>query len=167
MKETIVILLLGLMAAGLGLGILSMDVSRDAELEWLFLQTAPVGAYDAGMLRLEGIDYSVAFTDRPSRNVAHITNDHFMRLWELGADSFADDPPNAALTYEIDKRPGRAVVQLTSIDVEETQIRYAVDVLDGEIPQAAFDRITLVIDPLGMIFPSDQNGHSNGNNDSN
>lgn len=135
----------------------ALDTDRVAKQRWLFFQTATGGAYDDGILTLKGVDHTIAFTDRPAREVAHVTNDEFARAWDESDDSFADDPPNAALAYDIGDTAGQAVVNLTNITVEGGKVVYAIDVLEGEVPAGPFDRVTLVIDPLGAIFPSNQN----------
>ena len=140
-----------------GLVLLVSCASSDPdEQEWLLLQTAIGGGYADGTLTLEGVAYTVAFTDRPGREVAHMANDSVAEAWGEGEDSFADDPPNAALGYDIGDTSGQAVVQLNEIIVDGDRITYQVDTLEGELPNGDFDRATLVIDALGLITPSDQ-----------
>ena len=61
------------------------------------------------------------------------------------------------MAYDIGNTAGQAVVKLTGITVEGVKVVYAVDVLEGEVPAGPFDRVTLVIDGLGLIIPSKQN----------
>lgn len=79
------------------------DVTRKASL--LFVQTAesgaltPLGGADGSFcLRLDDPSPQVVyFTDRPVRRSGVVETDEFLAGWRRGADSFADDPPNAAL----------------------------------------------------------------------
>ncbi len=163
MKEAILVLLLGLAAVGLWLGVSSTISDHGDQQDWLFLQSASSGTYDGSRLTLDGVVHTVAFTDRPAREVTHVTNDAFARAWDAGANSFADDPPNAALAYDVGDATGHAILELDGIEVEGDSVSYAVAVLEGDLPIGPFDQTSLVIDPLGAIFPSDQNGHSDSN----
>ena len=80
----------------------------------------------------------------------------FATLWGEGAGSFAGDPPNAALAYEVDGVVGQAVVELTSIQAGDDTVAYAVKILGGEIPEAAFGRTTLLIDGYKDSIPCSQ-----------
>jgi len=132
---------------------------RDAAQEWLFLQTSSGGSYAYGVLTLDSVEYTVAFTDHPERQVMHLANGGFAAAWDEGEDSFAGDPPNTALGYKAGDTSGQAIVKLTDIDVKDSTIIYSLEFLEGEIPEGSFDRITLVIDALGLITPSDQGRH--------
>ncbi len=70
--------------------------------EWLFaVQAEGDAAYDAATGRLTVPTGSVeAFTDRPYRDTRTVTPHAFVNLFHQGgSNSFADDPPNAVLTY--------------------------------------------------------------------
>jgi hypothetical protein len=81
----------------------SLDSGESADTpEWLFAVQADGDAtYDAATGRLTVPTGSVeAFTDRPYRDTRTVAQHAFVNLFHQGGtDSFADDPPNAVLTY--------------------------------------------------------------------
>ncbi len=72
---------------------------------FLLVQQADTGSLrpsntDSGtyLLTMSGIKpHTLIFSDRPNRTVGSWTMTDFISRWESGADSFADDPPNAVL----------------------------------------------------------------------
>ena len=141
--------MLNLVAGVAVLGLASACVSGSggsSAPEWLFMQAATGGGYEDGTLTLDGVDHTIAFTERPERKVANIGNGDFAASWEEGADSFAADPPNSVLAYEMDGNTGRAILQLNSIEAAGGKLTYAVEILEGDVPGAVFGRATLVID---------------------
>ena len=83
-----------------------VDDSDDATLEttskkWLFIQTATNATSNNGTLTLETQEEVFGFTDRPDRFAALIPLENFTVLW-TGNSSFAEDPPNAVLTWASD-----------------------------------------------------------------
>src|SRR5205823_6148029 len=71
-----------------------------AAIDALFVQTAHSAGYCAGQLTLYGLSRSTLyFADRPQRAVGHLHTQLFVPLWESGMHSFADDPPNAVLSF--------------------------------------------------------------------
>jgi len=68
----------------------------------LFVQLAELGTFQDkdGKKILTFVDVSpttVFFSDRPYRETGSVTTEEFVASWGTGYDSFADDPPNAAL----------------------------------------------------------------------
>lgn len=54
------------------------------------------------------------FTDRPVRDAGHISMGQFVGLWSRrGGDSFADDPPNVAITYAVGGTRRVAIATMT------------------------------------------------------
>jgi hypothetical protein len=41
---------------------------------------------------------SIVFADRPDRAAGHVLTKDFLKEWDGGSDSFAEDPPNATLS---------------------------------------------------------------------
>jgi hypothetical protein len=67
----------------------------------LFVQTAQKIDYKDGVMTLFGVPFqTVFFTDRPYRVAGHLPTDEFVAKWttDTGPNSFAKDPPNAAVT---------------------------------------------------------------------
>src|SRR5207248_6967195 len=44
-------------------------------------------------------DLTLFFSDRPQRVVGHLSSRKFVDQWAEGEDSFAQDPPNAVLSF--------------------------------------------------------------------
>jgi len=77
--------------------------TSSSELRFLFIQSAQSGSLSqindtAYTLELNDVtDKTVSFSDRPYRIVESIDTSEFVGNWSTGEDSFAIDPPNAAL----------------------------------------------------------------------
>jgi hypothetical protein len=66
--------------------------------EWLFVVHADQATLSDDVISLTDVAPQViAFTDRPDRLFGTITMEDLAAAWTEGADSFADDPPNAIL----------------------------------------------------------------------
>lgn len=119
--------------------------------EPMFVQVASgVTTSDAG-LTLSGISPSTLyFSDRPNRIVGHITSQQFVDLWGTGENSFADDPPNAVLSWlpTGESKPADAVIVIRDPVVSGDSMTYRFEVLEGSVP-ARSGPATLFIDPFG------------------
>jgi hypothetical protein len=117
----------------------------------MFVQVARGASVSAGTLTLHDISPSTLyFSDRPERVVGHMTTGAFVDDWGTGPNSFAEDPPNAVLSFaEPDADvPSDVVVVLRDPQLSKPDLGYSVEVLDGEMPANA-GPCTLFIDPLG------------------
>jgi hypothetical protein len=77
------------------------------DMEALFVQTAASMTSDRGTITLHGLSPSTLyFADRPQRDVGHMMTSHFVANWAAGDNSFADNPPNAVLSFA--EHPGSA-----------------------------------------------------------
>jgi hypothetical protein len=127
-----------------------------ASIDALFVQTAHSAGYCAGRLTLRGLSRSTLyFADRPQRVVGHLHTQLFVTLWESGVHSFADDPPNAVLSFiesgpagVIPGIPEDAVVVLHAPKLGGDEISYYVDLLDGTLPEHS-GGCALFIDSFG------------------
>ena len=121
------------------------------EIESLFVQTAHGLTTTDGTITLKTLSPSTLyFSDRPKREVGHMSTEHFVNVWSEGENSFADDPPNAVLSY-LDPAhdfPEDTVVVLRDPRLEGGDLTYSVDVLDGTLPKEA-GPVALFIDPFG------------------
>ena len=121
------------------------------EIESLFVQTAHGVTTADGKITLKTLSPSTLyFADRPTREVGHMSSEHFVDVWDEGENSFADDPPNAVLSY-LDPAhdfPEDTVVVLRDPRLEGGDLTYSVDVLDGTLPKEA-GPVALFIDPFG------------------
>ncbi len=127
-----------------------------ATIDVLFVQTAHAAAYCAGLLTLRGLSPSTLyFADRPQRAVGHLHSQLFVEMWSSGVHSFADDPPNAVLSFiephgtgEDAMVPTDTVVVLRSPELDGDRLSYYVDVLDGALPERS-GGCALFIDTFG------------------
>ena len=121
------------------------------EIESLFVQTAQGVTTADGKITLKTLSPSTLyFADRPKREVGHMSSEHFVDVWDEGENSFADDPPNAVLSY-LDPAhdfPEDTVVVLRDPRLEGGDLTYSVEVLDGTLPKEA-GPVALFIDPFG------------------
>jgi hypothetical protein len=121
------------------------------DMQALFVQTAASMTSDRGTITLRGLSPSTLyFADRPHREVGHMLSRHFVANWAEGDNSFADNPPNAVLSYAEpgDRLPEDAVLVIQDPHLDGDALSYTIKVLDGTVP-AATGPCALFIDPLG------------------
>jgi hypothetical protein len=121
------------------------------DMEALFVQTAASMTSDRGSITLHGLSPSTLyFADRPQRDVGHMTSRQFVANWAEGDNSFAQNPPNAVLSFAEpgDRLPEDAVVVIRDPQLDGDALTYSVKLLDGSVP-AATGPCALFIDPFG------------------
>jgi hypothetical protein len=121
------------------------------EIESLFVQTAHGLASNDGEMTLRMVSpTTLYFADRPQRDVGHMSSEYFVNVWNEGENSFADDPPNAVVSYLDPSHnfPEDTVVVLRKPRLEGADLTYAIDILDGTLPAEA-GPVALFIDPFG------------------
>ena len=85
------------------------------QIEALYVQTATGMSYANGKLTLHTLaPTTLFFSDRPDRVTGHVTSQEFVESWGKGKDSFASDPPNAALSIFHPDGVSDVVVELRS-----------------------------------------------------
>jgi hypothetical protein len=117
----------------------------------MFVQTAQGITSDGRTLTSTGITPSTLyFSDRPQRVVGHMATADFVDLWGEGANSFKEDPPNAVLAFVQpgDEVPEDAVVVIRDPRLDDGELSYAIESLDGTVPPQS-GPVTLFIDPFG------------------
>ena len=117
----------------------------------MFVQTAQGITSDGATLTLQEVTPSTLyFSDRPQRIVGHMGTADFVELWGEGGNSFEEDPPNAVLAFlePGDDVPEDAVIVIREPRLENGQLSYAIEALDGTVPTQA-GPVTLFIDPFG------------------
>ena len=129
------------------------DVTEEQleDMEALFVQTAAAMTSDGKSITLQGLSPSTLyFADRPQREVGHMSSRQFVALWGEGDNSFAEDPPNAVLSFaEPDDRPPEdVVVVIQNPSLDGDVLRYSIELLDGTLPSAT-GSCALFIDPFG------------------
>lgn len=115
---------------------LAEEYTKDAEeVSWLYILVSKNGAIsksDTGYsLTLNNADIQsvIMFSDRPARETKEISLATFSENWNAGADSFALDYPNAAITIEGETQ----IVQLPKVTVSDKTIEFSLQ-QDGDNP---------------------------------
>jgi hypothetical protein len=117
----------------------------------MFVQTATGTTTVDGRLTLTGVTPSTLyFADRPERVTGHLSTSDFVNLWGVGDNSFETDPPNAVLAFleTPEDAPQDAVVVLRAPVLEDGELGYAIEVLEGAVPEST-GPVSLFIDPFG------------------
>jgi hypothetical protein len=121
------------------------------EIEAMFVQCAHGMTTTDSSITFHGHAHSTLFfADRPQRVVGHMHTKKFVSEWGDGENSFAEDPPNAVLSFleEGDKVPEEVTMVISDPQVTEDTLTYKVKVLDGTLPAKA-GPCSLFIDPIG------------------
>ncbi len=144
MKSILVIALL--------LAALTLSAHADDEAcDMLFVQDAKAMVFDGSRLTLKEANPNIIFfCDRPVRTAGHMTRDAFMKLVTEGENSFADNPPNAAVSIVGAKDEVTEVVVTLSKRplVSGNDMVFPIKVIDGELPNAG-ETVIMFIDPIG------------------
>jgi len=120
-------------------------------IEALFVQSARGMTTNNGSVTFHGLAHSTLFfADRPQRVVGHLSSRKFVDQWGEGEDSFAEDPPNAVVSFleDGDIVPEEVTMTISDPNLDGDSLTYKVDVLDGKLP-ASTGPCSLFIDPVG------------------
>ena len=122
--------------------------AAEATTRWLFVVDAPGGASGDGTITLRDVDsHTVSFSDRPEREVRRITTADLVAGWdELG---FADDPPNASLTFDQDGVEHVHTVTLAAPTLDGADVTFGYTPLEGVAPLAAGEPTAALPDEFG------------------
>ena len=157
MRFTLVVLISAVVLAGCGQTSDTNDQNTAAgtsdeneSVELLFVQDAKGMSYDGETLVLKGADpYTLFFSDRPERIAGHLTIEAFLEEVSKGADSFAEDPPNATLVVFDGDKLHQVVLELpTKPQYRDGDLLFAVLVIEGIIPESG-GASALFIDTVG------------------
>ena len=121
------------------------------EIEALFVQSARGLTTSSGSVTFHGLAHATLFfADRPQRVVGHLSSRKFVDQWGEGEDSFAEDPPNAVVSFleDGDAVPEEVTMTISDPTLDGDSLTYKVDVLDGTLPASA-GPCSLFIDPVG------------------
>ena len=100
------------------------------DMEALFVQTAANLTSDGGTITLHGLSPSTLyFSDRPQREVGHMSSRQFVDVWGDGDNSFAVNPPNAVLSFVEpgDRQPEDAVVVIQEPHLDGEALTYVLN----------------------------------------
>ena len=119
------------------------------EIEALYVQNAHSMSYADGKLTLHTVaPTTLFFSDRPDRVTGHCSTPEFVAGWDQGPESFASDPPNAALSIFHEDSVSDVVVELKNPKLHGSSLTYTVEILDGEMPAVGGPN-SLFIDVIG------------------
>jgi len=121
------------------------------QIEALFVQSAHGLTTNNGSVTFHGLAHATLFfADRPQRVVGHLSSRKFVDQGGEGEDSFADDPPNAVVSFleDGDMVPKEVTMTISDPHLDGDSLTYKVDVLDGTLP-ASTGPCSLFIDPVG------------------
>ena len=125
--------------------------AQPASIEAMFVQVGSGMSSDNQSITLHGAGgATLFFADRPDRVVGHVSTQKFVNEWGNGENSFAEDPPNAVITFleSNDSTPEDATVVLRNPHMAGDTLTYNVEVLEGTLPTSA-GACSLFIDPIG------------------
>lgn len=119
---------------GVGALTASVALAEDSDNKtFLFVESAAKAELKDGKLVLHGVDDEVSvFADRPYRDAGIISMEHFLDVWNHGDDSFAANPPNAAVSGEVDGKSHVVIVEISSPTVEGEKLTYTYKLIEGE-----------------------------------
>jgi len=146
----------GLMAAMLPGAVAAQD-DQDEGVSLLFVASAASGNVEGDTLTLDAVPAVLWFADRPDRGAGHIEPSDLADLWTDGADSFADDPPNAVLSLLDEDTIADAVIELTDITADGVELAFTFELLDGELLDGPLGTASLFIDGSGTTNTGDMN----------
>lgn len=117
-----------------------------ADKKALFVQHADSATLSDGTLTLDGVDkHMIVFSDRPFRAAMTIQTDALIEIWNKGSDSFAEDPPNAALVGEVDGKATSVIVELTNPKLDKESLTFNYVVSEGQ-DSVTLERSYIVLD---------------------
>ncbi len=121
------------------------------QIEAMFVQLAHGLTSEDHSVTLHGLAHSTLFfADRPQHVVGHMSTAKFVNEWGMGENSFAEDPPNAVVSFMDtgDTIPEEATVILRNPQLIDDNLSYQIEVLEGSLPTTG-GPCTLFIDPVG------------------
>jgi len=127
------------------------SASQLENIEALFVQSAHGLTTSKGSVTFHGLAHATLFfSDRPQRVVGHLSSRKFVDQWGEGEDSFAEDPPNAVLSFleDGDTVPEEVTMTISDPQLDGDTLTYTVDILDGMLPSRS-GPCSLFIDPVG------------------
>jgi len=147
LKKIICVLALGVLLIGFA----GTGGAQEAEntVQLLFVQNASDVVIAKDSLVLKGVaPMTIFFTDRPKRIAGHMATGDLVEDWGKGENSFAADPPNAALSVFGKEEIVDMVVTLMNPRLEGEDLTYDIALLEGALPKTS-GPASLFIDPLG------------------
>ncbi len=127
----------------------SADDNKDKP-QALFVQHADSATLSDGTLTLVGVNnHMIVFADRPFRAASVVPTDKLIEVWNKGSDSFAEDPPNAALIGDVNGEATSLIVELTDPNLADGNLTFQYTLLEGQ-DLVTLDKSYVVIDESFM-----------------
>ncbi len=151
MRGSLIAVVLTVVAFSAAAEACTQEQEAEAEVQWLFVQTAESVTLKDGVLTLHGISPSTLFfSDRPERIAAHGLTAEFVTFWQrFTDDGFGEDPPNATLAIVSEDEAVNVVLTLRAPELDGSTLRYSVTVLEGD-EEVEGGPCSLFVDPVGM-----------------
>ena len=127
------------------------NVQQLEDIEAMFVQCARGMTTSDSTVTFHGLAHSTLFfADRPQRVVGHMHSKKFVEEWGEGENNFAQDPPNAVLSFlaDGDTVPEEVTMVIRDPHLNGDTLSYEVEVLDGTLPVKS-GPCSLFIDPFG------------------
>ena len=122
---------------------------KEEMADLLFVQNAHNVTLEKGQLTLQKISpTTIFFTDRPQRVAGHMTTSDFVKEWGEGSNSFAANPPNAALSIFGKDEIVDIELTLKNPRFVDANLVYDIAVLLEDVPPISGE-CSLFIDPIG------------------
>ncbi len=119
------------------------------EVQYMFVQNATNINMSSEQLTLQKVSQTtIFFSDRPERIAGHMTTADFVDEWNMGENSFADDPPNAVLSVFGEDNISDVVLELNNPRLEGLNLVYDIKLVDGEMLSSG-GASSIFIDPVG------------------
>jgi hypothetical protein len=137
------------------------DDAADEACEMLFVQQSAGMAFDGSNLTLKGAGPNIIFfCDRPVRTAGHMTREVWLALVSEGENTFASNPPNAAVSvFGADGEVAEAIVELAEQPVVSGEdMIFGVRLLEGTLPEVG-GPVAMFVDPIGRpLSPTSRAG---------
>lgn len=127
------------------------NLSKNGEVQFLFVMNSKSGSFKDNTLTLKGIPIVTYFSDRPDRIAGDVSLSEFVDSWARGPDSFKVDPPNAALSFSGRTLVQTIIVEISNPTVKNNSISFKARSLKGDIPEE-FGPSSLFIDVNAPLF---------------
>ena len=144
------------------------SIKANQEASFLFVLSAKTGVItksDAGYtLTLQGMDDKVLyFSDRPVRQAGFIAMTQFMGDWANGNNSFAVNPPNAAIVHTALKTNTEGVAQAIAVELTHPVAvkggwSYQLTDLQGKLGIGTYDKVSVFVDNYNIRLNGTRTG---------
>lgn len=136
--------------AGDAAGDMDAMSSAGSDVDFLFALTGTgLGMNLNGRIIVKGVSATTLyFSDRPYHLTGSMATQDLVSQWDVGDDTFGENPPNALISCFDDNGVSNLVVVLTEPALDNDELSFAVEVLTGNLVPS-HGPVNVVIDSLG------------------